>query len=172
MSLLFKNGRIFSPNGSTNTLNLLPCMIIHNGHVAFLGQEADLPSQVDEKASSQVIDLRDRVVLPGFIDGHMHLLLTGSSLQKVDLTPCKNLDDIRQKIKEAAKADFNASRILCKSDPNLPYYIHEYWWQDEEMLSKSRFLEHMNNCIPEERRPLLVCGTACLIHSDVSHWIY
>lgn len=115
MSTLYKNGRIFSADSHADILNLLSCMVIRDGHVAFIGQESDLPKQIDENASSQVFDLRNRVVLPGFIDGHMHLLLTGSSLQKVDLTPCESLNDIRQKIKEAAKADPDTPRILCES---------------------------------------------------------
>jgi hypothetical protein len=31
------------------------------------------------------VDLQNRIVLPGFIDGHVHILNFGMSLQKLDL---------------------------------------------------------------------------------------
>lgn len=58
-------------------------------------------------------DLYGSLVLPGFIDGHMHLLLLGQSLQKLSLEDCQNLDDIKQKIKAYGEANPKLKRLLC-----------------------------------------------------------
>jgi predicted amidohydrolase YtcJ len=62
-----------------------------------------------------VHDLQGKTVLPGFFDGHVHLLLLGMSLEKVDLNTCKNLDGIRETIKAYAKSHPNVPRIMCRS---------------------------------------------------------
>jgi predicted amidohydrolase YtcJ len=54
------------------------------------------------------------IVLPGFFDGHIHLLRLGQSLTNVPLEECKNLDDIRTAIKDYAAANPDVPRIVCK----------------------------------------------------------
>lgn len=44
----------------------------------------------------------------------MHLLMFGSSLKKVDIGGCQNLDEIRSTIRTAAKARPDAKRIFCQ----------------------------------------------------------
>ncbi|KAL9634416.1 MAG: hypothetical protein Q9164_004104 [Protoblastenia rupestris] len=89
-------------------------MIVRAGLVEYVGQDHDHALSEAGEKPIEVIDLNNRLVLPGFIDGHMHLLLLGSALQKIDLGPCENLDDIRHTIQNAAKADPIAPRILCR----------------------------------------------------------
>jgi predicted amidohydrolase YtcJ len=60
-----------------------------------------------------VKDLEGRVVLPGFIDGHMHFLLLGQSLNKVQLDGSQDLADIRSRISLYAKLHPDKERILC-----------------------------------------------------------
>ncbi|KAI1066944.1 hypothetical protein LB507_011355 [Fusarium sp. FIESC RH6] len=62
----------------------------------------------------EIHDLNHRVVLPGFIDGHMHLLLLGQSLRKLDLSRCKTLDDIRSCVRQYAVENPETPTILCK----------------------------------------------------------
>lgn len=56
-----------------------------------------------------------RVVLPGFVDGHMHLLMTGESMSKLDIGNCANLEDIRSTIRVYAKANPELTRLLCRN---------------------------------------------------------
>ena len=58
-------------------------------------------------------DMQGRICLPGFVDGHMHLLNLGLSLQKCDLKPCKSLKDIRETIRAYAEENPDVPRILC-----------------------------------------------------------
>jgi predicted amidohydrolase YtcJ len=54
------------------------------------------------------------VVLPGFIDAHVHILNFGLSLQKLDLFQCKTLGDIRKAIAVHAALHPSDPRILCR----------------------------------------------------------
>lgn len=77
-------------------------------------EEDDIITQARANGA-KVHDLAGRTVLPGFFDGHLHLLLLGLSLQKVDLAPCRDLDDIRATIRAYAAAHPEVPRIMCKS---------------------------------------------------------
>lgn len=117
---LLINGKIFQTSGvagkdqqATFASSLL---IGTNGTIRHIGfQLEDKAIQTARANGAQVHDLQGKTVLPGFFDGHLHLLLLGLSLNKVDLAPCKDLSDIRRTIKAYAEARPNVPRIMCKS---------------------------------------------------------
>src|SRR5262245_20028387 len=51
-------------------------VVIEDSHIAALGPAAQVPLD----AGSQVVDVGDRTVMPGLIDAHVHILLTGSAI--------------------------------------------------------------------------------------------
>jgi len=53
--------------------------------------------------NTQVLDLKDKTVLPGLIDTHIHVTDYGRCLMWLDLTPAKSLLEIKNMIKEKAK---------------------------------------------------------------------
>ncbi|KAJ5795358.1 hypothetical protein N7457_001957 [Penicillium paradoxum] len=109
MATIFTNGRIFSPE----TDGFVSTMVVRGEHIVHVGWEKDKAvSQIQETVSR--VDLKNRVVLPGFIDGHVHILNFGLSLQKVDLLPCKSLLAIRQAITSYAITHPSEPRILCR----------------------------------------------------------
>ena len=88
------------------------CIVVQGGKLAYVGDVAGIPSEL-AKAAEEVDLGGGKLVVPGFIDGHTHLLNFGQSLDKVDVGKCKNLAQIQQKIKEAAAAKPDAPRILA-----------------------------------------------------------
>lgn len=119
---LLVNGKIFQatgPAGLDQQASFASSLLI--GADGTIRHVNTSPSSEDEVISharaggAKVHDLRGRTVLPGFFDGHLHLLLLGLSLQKVDLGPCKNLGDIRATIRAYAAAHPEVPRIMCKS---------------------------------------------------------
>lgn len=90
-------------------------MVINDGLIEYLGNDAGrrIPYLSNEEGA-KLIDLKGRSVFPAFVDGHMHLLQFGASLLKVGLDHCRNLNEIRSTIAEAAKSEPNAKRILCR----------------------------------------------------------
>ena len=110
MSTIFENGRFFTGQDDV----FADCMIVEDGIIAYLGHKDDAPVSLVKEKKASVVNMHNRVALPGFIDGHMHLLMLGQSLNKVNLEPCKNLDDIRFTIKSYALSHPTVPRILCR----------------------------------------------------------
>lgn len=66
MTSVFRNGRVFVASSSPNDGdNFTECMIIKNDRIAYVGPEIEIPE------GATVIDLNNRVVVPGFVDGHV-----------------------------------------------------------------------------------------------------
>ncbi|KAF2246054.1 amidohydrolase family protein [Trematosphaeria pertusa] len=109
-AILFNNGRFF--NGETSPAQFHDCMVVKNGKIVYIGPSNSPEVQSFGDITTQ--DLNGRYVLPGFIDGHMHFLMLGQSLHKVDLDGCKDLAEIRSRITKYAKEHGGKERILCK----------------------------------------------------------
>lgn len=113
---LFFNGRILTNEhaGPLEEPVFADSMLVQAGKIIGIGSYSEMTSS---KLASELEhhDLQQRVVLPGFIDGHMHLLLLGQSLRKLDLIHCRSLEDIQSTIRRYAEANPNVSTILCKN---------------------------------------------------------
>ncbi|KAL4905154.1 hypothetical protein BDW74DRAFT_167880 [Aspergillus multicolor] len=110
MTTVFKNARIYSPNSATGDDCFVSCMVINDSRIVQVGSLED----VNITSDATIIDLEGRIVIPGFIDAHVHILQYGLSLRKVDLIKCTSLDQIRGAIKSYADSHPSAPRILCR----------------------------------------------------------
>ncbi|KAK3330014.1 amidohydrolase 3 [Apodospora peruviana] len=118
---LFTNGKIFLSGvapGTNAGLHRPPTfassILIRGSKIQHVGSESDEPIATALAQSVTVRDLQGKTVLPGFVDGHMHLMLLGQSLTKLDLGKCKSLDDIQATIRAHAAANPDVERILCR----------------------------------------------------------
>ncbi|KAI1408651.1 amidohydrolase family-domain-containing protein [Hypoxylon sp. FL1857] len=115
MAALFHNGRFFQSGPKGENHSFADFLLADpSGKIARVGSAGDEQIKAAEAAGVAKHDMRGRIVLPGFIDGHMHLLMLGQSLQKAGLEACKNLEDIRRTISEFAAAHPSVARIMCK----------------------------------------------------------
>ncbi|KAJ5868824.1 hypothetical protein N7534_003377 [Penicillium rubens] len=112
---IFFNGRILTKAGSGlfGEPTFADSMLVRNGTVTAVGQFQELSSECPSDVEKR--DLKQQTVLPSFIDGHMHLLLLGQSLRKLDLRHCKSLEEIRSTIKQYVVANPDAPTIFCKN---------------------------------------------------------
>ncbi|KAF4785529.1 amidohydrolase ytcJ-like protein [Colletotrichum scovillei] len=110
----FHNGRVLvnAGTGFNAQATFADSLLVIDQKIAAIGNRKEI--EPSDLTGFKVHDLQQRTVLPGFIDGHMHLLLLGQSLRKLDLSNCKTLDDIRSSIRSYAKANPNLPTILCK----------------------------------------------------------
>jgi predicted amidohydrolase YtcJ len=121
MVVIFKRGRFLShatvgrknqfENGDQLENN---CMIVEDDRIIYIGQEADAVIDHARERQAKEVDLGMKLVVPGFIDGHCHILGMGLALGKLDLQFCKNLSDIRTLIKDYAAQIPSSERILCR----------------------------------------------------------
>ncbi|PKS05622.1 hypothetical protein jhhlp_008141 [Lomentospora prolificans] len=113
---ILQNARVFQSTGLVSPKHsFVNCLVVDNdtGRIAHVGAANDAKvAELAPDAASQ--DMNGRIILPGFIDGHMHLLVMGQALKKLPLDDCRNLDDIRSKITAFAAAHPEAERILCR----------------------------------------------------------
>ncbi|HEY2748760.1 MAG TPA: imidazolonepropionase [Polyangia bacterium] len=58
------------------------CVVVRNGRVAFAGARADAPRDLD---GDDVLDAGGRLVTPGLVDPHTHLVFAGSRAHEFDL---------------------------------------------------------------------------------------
>ncbi|CBY01496.1 hypothetical protein IAQ61_003323 [Plenodomus lingam] len=111
---IFTNARIFQGDTSTAEADFQSSLVIQNGKITFVGhaEAPEITSLLNSGIPSQ--DLNGKFILPGFIDAHMHFLMLGQSLHKVDLDHAKDLEEIRARITKYAKENPDKQRILCK----------------------------------------------------------
>ncbi|KAJ2893991.1 hypothetical protein MKZ38_008035 [Zalerion maritima] len=123
MTTTFINGKIYTAKDiRQEEATFSSCLSIRDGRVVYVGSNPDPTAAASDPAAireatenaEKVIDLAGRTVLPGFIDAHVHLMQLGQALQKLDLTPCNSLSDIREAIKEYAEENPRKERILCR----------------------------------------------------------
>ncbi|KAJ6445094.1 amidohydrolase family protein [Purpureocillium lavendulum] len=114
---VFIRARFLDPTGSVGPGLIneqLDCMVVSGSKISYLGKETDDAVQLARRAGANIIDLQSSVVAPGFIDSHVHLLMFGASSQKLDLSGCKSLSDIRETISQYCARNKNLPQILCK----------------------------------------------------------
>jgi predicted amidohydrolase YtcJ len=116
MATLLSNARFFTNPSHAGDHNAAfrDSMVVRDGRIEHIGSSADEAIARARATASSVIDLGGRVVTPGFIDAHMHLLHFGTALRKLELKFCTSLDEIRRAIRQFAQAHPDAPRILCK----------------------------------------------------------
>ncbi|XP_058768499.1 protein LONG AFTER FAR-RED 3-like isoform X2 [Vicia villosa] len=105
--LIIINGVIFT---SDESLPFAPSMAVANGRVLRIGNN----SFVQEVAGhgTQVLDLEGKVVLPGFIDSHVHFIAGGLQMMQVGLRGVNKKEEVIRRIKAAAESAKPGSWIL------------------------------------------------------------
>jgi predicted amidohydrolase YtcJ len=74
---------------------------VHDGRIVAVGSEKAVQRYVGD--TTQVIDLKGALAIPGFIDSHGHFTGLGESKMILDLTKARSWDEIAALVGEAAK---------------------------------------------------------------------
>lgn len=72
---------------------------IHGDRVHFVGSDADVEALIGPE--TEVIDLAGRLAIPGFIEGHGHLMGLGHSRLQLDLMATASYQDLIDRVAEA-----------------------------------------------------------------------
>jgi hypothetical protein len=86
--VLFVNARVHALDGEAAPHTALA---VRDGRVLALGHEADLTPLQDQGLTRR--DMGGAVILPGFMDCHSHMLLTGMVAQGLNLAAARSVDD-------------------------------------------------------------------------------
>ncbi|GAY48612.1 hypothetical protein CUMW_113030 [Citrus unshiu] len=105
--LVVTNGVIFTGDDS---LLFADSMAIKNGRIVSVGNY----SAVQQLAAdgTKVLNLQGKVVVPGFIDSHVHFIPGGLQMARVKLRGVNHKDEFVRRVKEAVKNSKKGSWIL------------------------------------------------------------
>jgi predicted amidohydrolase YtcJ len=96
--IAFVNGKIWTVDTSKPEAEAVAVL---NGRILLVGSTADVRKCVGERTN--VIDLRGKRMLPGFIDNHTHFMSGGFQLQSVDLRHAKSEAEFTNLIRRRAQ---------------------------------------------------------------------
>lgn len=100
MDLILFNAKIITMD---LTLPKAEAVAINNGKISKVGTSEEI--LIYKKNNTKLIDLDGKLLLPGFIDSHMHLLNYGISLQLIDLEDTCSINDLIEKMKNFIKVN-------------------------------------------------------------------
>jgi predicted amidohydrolase YtcJ len=117
-SLVIKNGRIYTVNKMNPWAQ---AVAVKGDKIVYVGSNEGLEDYIG--SDTKVIDAKNRLVLPGFIDCHSHIIDGFIALFWIDLSSAKSMEEIKKLVKEYAE-----------KHPDEPL-IAGYGWTFEAVLS-------------------------------------
>lgn len=117
VDLVLHNGKVFVADELLSTHSAIA---VRDGKVVAVGWQ-DLPKRYQ---AARTIDLRGRLVVPGFIDTHIHI--SGDPVWHIDFTGTKSIAEIKARITRKAEQLGSGA------------WISGYAWSEDELVDKRR----------------------------------
>ena len=92
-------GRIYTMDSSRPEVG---GVAIRDGKIVYAGEASE--ARRSAGPHSELIDLKDRVALPGFIESHSHPILLSWYLEEVDCRCCSSIEEIIEALRQRARA--------------------------------------------------------------------
>lgn len=109
MRTLYTNCSVFTAAGPADP-SRAEAFVVDGGRFSYVGDAASAAAAAG--AGAAVVDLGGAFVLPGVIDAHTHLLMTGQALGKVQLRDAVSLADLQERLRQAVRDTPDAPRVL------------------------------------------------------------
>ena len=106
VSLLLVNGKVFTADERGKVAQ---AVAIEGNRIVAVGTTRELQARFD---AARTIDLRGRLVTPGFNDAHIHFIGGGLALLRVELVGAKTLAEAKRRVAERARASRPGEWIL------------------------------------------------------------
>ena len=141
MITLFKNGKIHTME---NADFIATAFIVDQNKFVYVGDKDGALEFIKEKADEiKEVDLKGRLVLPGFNDSHMHFLHYAKNQRNVNLVGAKSIMELRLRIVEGIKS---------RDVGNCSWLIGEGWnhdyFTDEKRFPTKFDLDDITDDIP------------------------
>ncbi|MDP2953416.1 MAG: amidohydrolase family protein, partial [Chloroflexota bacterium] len=96
--LALVNGQVVTMEGQNP---LAEGVLVRGSRIALVGASREVMAERGPRA--EVIDLKGRALLPGFIDTHVHLISTGLSMMGPRLESCRTLARVMEALAAEAR---------------------------------------------------------------------
>jgi len=104
---IFAGGRVFTADPENPWAD---AVVIDGDRIVFVGEAEAAAAMAGGDA--QRIEVDGGLVLPGFVDGHVHVTLTGSAMLKAYLRDAKSVEEIQHLVKAWADENPDEPRVL------------------------------------------------------------
>jgi predicted amidohydrolase YtcJ len=94
-NLILLNGKIATMDDKNPWANAL---VVSEERIIYSGEDDAAKGYITKE--TEVIDLKGRLVLPGFNDAHLHFAGGGLTLLRIDLKDCKSFQEIEKRLRE------------------------------------------------------------------------
>ena len=151
MGTLWKNGIIYTLQQEGHHVE---AVFTENGIIKGLGSSEEI-EQNEQFTIESVIDLQQKVMFPGFVDSHMHLIGHGETLMRLDLSSMNSKQEVLDAISEKASGLEGGKWIIGEG-------WNENLWSDAEVLTK----KEIDAVVPNH--PVLlkrICRHAMVVNS-------
>jgi predicted amidohydrolase YtcJ len=105
--IIVVHGRVYTENSKRPWAQ---AVAIRNSRIVGVGDDAEI--ERTRGASTKVLDAGGKLVLPGFVDCHIHFLDGSFSLGRVNLEGAKDAADIQERLRKYAAAHLGTDWIL------------------------------------------------------------
>ena len=96
---IFKNGKIYTVNKNQPWAE---AVAVEGDKIVFVGDNDGAMKLAD--SNTQVTDLEGKMMMPGFIDGHVHPLTAAAFASAINLSPCENKQDVLDVVRDYVTA--------------------------------------------------------------------
>jgi predicted amidohydrolase YtcJ len=105
--LVILGGKIYTADEKAE---IAEAVAITGDKIIFVGAEKDANKLIGDK--TEVIDLEGKILTPGFIEGHGHIMGVGYNELELDLSDIKSYDEMVDVVKQAASKSMPGEWIL------------------------------------------------------------
>ena len=126
---------------------------IKGNRIAYISSNKNLEKYIDE--DTKVYDLKGHLVLPGFVDAHIHLLSLAKSRMWIDLKNVRSIEELKDLVRKEVKQKEKGEWVLGRG------------W-DQEKFKEKRFPNRwdLDEVAPDNPVVLVrVCGHMCVVNS-------
>ena len=126
MDRIFFNGYIRTLD---NERKIAEAIGVKDGKIAFIGSNEEAKAMSCEER----VDLNGRLMLPGFVDSHLHMLHYAFVEKSVKLFDCKSVDEILTLVKEriAKRSEKPLTWLFCRGWNEEKFDVPRYPHKDE-----------------------------------------
>ncbi len=145
-------GKIYA---SFKPLRKAEALVVANDRILYLGSSS-VAEKICEFLGGRKFDIGNRVIIPAFIDPHVHLEWIGETLNQLDLRGVKSIRKLKAKLKEFAES-------------KKVSWIYGRGW-DQEILEEKRYPNRFDLDEVVKDRPVSlfrVCGHSVVVNSKL-----
>ena len=151
---IYYNGIIYLNDEKTTRVC---AMAVEDGRIKAVGSDEDILAMASK--GDPKMDLQDRLVMPGFVDSHMHFIEYAVEKSFVDLSSAGSLEELLAMMRE------RLPEVLAKNKPLRGFSFDNNYWEDPSLPTKDD-LDSLSTEIPITVRRtchhVTVCNTPAL----------